>query len=148
MSNSQGQSFFESLLIFFELNLYKRGNITYDKQISDINVVNPNICRKNCTSTIKCVLCVRTRPATKKITFKQTITSGSIKTKRTLRGKLNFPTSALCGTTFSGQSCANVPSVKVYPSGNIEHAIKIYAFIDEQSNRTLARSLLFDFFGI
>lgn len=50
----------------------------------------------------------------------------------------------LCGTTFSGQSCANVLPVCVYPSGNI----KVYTFIDEQSNRTLARSQLFDFFDI
>lgn len=57
--------------------------------------MNPNICKKNCTATIKSVLCVRTRPATKKITFKQTITSGSIKTERKLWGILNFPTSAL-----------------------------------------------------
>lgn len=38
----------------------------------------------------------------------------------------------------------NVLPVQVYPSGNI----KVYAFIDGQSNRTLAISQLFDFFDI
>lgn len=54
----------------------------------------------------------------------------------------------LCGTTFSGRSCAKVLPVRVYPSFNSEQAIKVYAVIDEQSNRTLARSQLFDFFNI
>lgn len=77
-----------------------------------------------------------------KITFKETITSGSLKAERKLWGKLKFPTSAL--NFVEPHSVVNVLPVQVYPSGNI----KVYAFIDGQSNRTLAISQLFDFFDI
>ena len=45
----------------------------------------------------------------------------------------------LCEQTFSERSCAKVVPVRVFPSGK-EHSIQMYAIVDEQSNRTLARS--------
>ena len=48
-----------------------------------------------------------------------------------------------CAQTFSGRSCAKVVSDRVYPSGKKDNFIQMYAIVDEQSKRTLARS---DFF--
>lgn len=54
----------------------------------------------------------------------------------------------LCGRAGASKSCAKTVLVKVYPRGNPEKAISVYAIIDEQSNRSLARSAFFDSFGI
>ena len=47
--------------------------------------------------------------------------------------------------TFSGRSCAKVIPVRVSSKNNNATSIKVYAIIDEQGNRTLAKSALFDF---
>ncbi|MCG8046576.1 MAG: hypothetical protein N0E48_13205 [Candidatus Thiodiazotropha endolucinida] len=49
----------------------------------------------------------------------------------------------ICGNTFSGKSCAKTVLVNVYAKGQQENAVKMYAILDDQSNRTLARSDLF-----
>ncbi|XP_056020363.1 uncharacterized protein LOC125680242 [Ostrea edulis] len=52
----------------------------------------------------------------------------------------------LCEQTLSGRSCAKVVPVRVYPLGNKDSAVRMYAIIDEQNNRTLARSEFFNLF--
>ncbi|XP_065944078.1 uncharacterized protein [Magallana gigas] len=122
---------------------------------------------RNCTATIKCELCGSSRHATAlhieqrnsepkaagrwdKEHFQANnnprFADGGEKTGR--KTEVSNKCTELCGTTFSGRSCAKVLPVRVYPSFNSEQAIKVYAVIDEQSNRTLARSQLFDFFNI
>ena len=49
----------------------------------------------------------------------------------------------ICGQ-FAGKSCSKTVLVKVHPSGYPQHAKLIYAIIDDQSNRTLCRSSLFE----
>lgn len=83
-----------------------------------------------------------------KNTFRQTITPYLLTAGRKMGGKVSNKCTELCGTTFSGRSCAKVLPVREYQSANSEQAIKVDADIDEQSNRTLARSQLFDFFNI
>ena len=54
----------------------------------------------------------------------------------------------ICGTEhFSGKSCAKCVLVKIYPEGQREKALKIYAIVDDQSNRSLAHSKFFDYFS-
>lgn len=54
----------------------------------------------------------------------------------------------ICGDSFGSRSCAKICLVRVYPTGRRERAIKAYAVLDEQSNRSLAKTELFDTFGI
>lgn len=51
----------------------------------------------------------------------------------------------LCGRAGASKSFAKTVLVKVYPRGNPEKAISVYAIIDEQINRSLARSAFLDF---
>ena len=51
----------------------------------------------------------------------------------------------ICGDNFQGKSCAKTILVKVYPKNDPHHFIRTYALLDDQSNRTLARS---DFFNL
>lgn len=50
----------------------------------------------------------------------------------------------VCGEDFKGRSCSKTILVKVYPTGEPQNCMKLYAVIDDQSNRTLGRSEFFD----
>ncbi|XP_067273612.1 uncharacterized protein [Pseudorasbora parva] len=54
----------------------------------------------------------------------------------------------VCGTSQLPRSCSKVCLVKVFPGGHPEKAVKTYVILDDQSNRSLARSEFFDLFGI
>lgn len=53
----------------------------------------------------------------------------------------------ICKDGASRKSCAKIVQVKIYPNDQPEKAIKTYCIIDDQSNRSLARSEFFDIFG-
>ena len=53
----------------------------------------------------------------------------------------------VCGESkdkFQGKSCAKYVLVNVYAKGKSEKAVKMYAILDDQSNRTLAKSEFFE----
>ncbi|XP_034450403.1 uncharacterized protein LOC117767006 [Hippoglossus hippoglossus] len=54
----------------------------------------------------------------------------------------------VCGEGVSSRACSKICLVSVYPAGHRGEAKKMYAMLDEQSNRSLARSKFFDFFKI
>eukprot|EP00079_Xenopus_tropicalis_P024746 XP_012817710.2 PREDICTED: uncharacterized protein LOC100485864 [Xenopus tropicalis] len=54
----------------------------------------------------------------------------------------------ICGTGKSFRSCSKICLVTVFPSGQRERAVKMYAVLDEQSNRSLAKSDFFNIFNI
>ncbi len=54
----------------------------------------------------------------------------------------------VCGDDQLPRSCSKVCLVKVFPEGHPEKAVKMYAILDDQSNRSLARSEFFDLFDI
>ena len=49
----------------------------------------------------------------------------------------------VCGEGFSGKSCSKICLVTVYPAGNRNKGKTVYAMLDDQSNRSLARSEFF-----
>ncbi|XP_013856011.1 uncharacterized protein LOC106511825, partial [Austrofundulus limnaeus] len=53
---------------------------------------------------------------------------------------------AVCGGEQTNRSCSKICLVKVYPVGCRDRAVKLYAILDEQSNRSLVRSQFFDVF--
>ncbi|XP_057684651.1 uncharacterized protein LOC130910980 [Corythoichthys intestinalis] len=54
----------------------------------------------------------------------------------------------VCGEGVSARECSKITLVNVYPAGQKELTRKMYAILDEQSNRSLARSQFFDLFQI
>ncbi|XP_069809647.1 uncharacterized protein [Dendropsophus ebraccatus] len=54
----------------------------------------------------------------------------------------------VCGEDLCDKSCARICLVNVYPKGQPEKTVKVYAILDDQSNRSLARSELFDLFNL
>lgn len=61
---------------------------------------------------------------------------------------VNSKCTQICGGSFSGKSCAKTVLVKVYPKGQHEKAVRMYAILDDQSNRTLARSNFFQLLNV
>ncbi|XP_062594609.1 uncharacterized protein LOC134256031 [Saccostrea cucullata] len=54
----------------------------------------------------------------------------------------------VCGREgFKGKSCAKTVLVNIYPEQHPERSLKAYVLIDDQSNRSLARSEFFDYFN-
>lgn len=54
----------------------------------------------------------------------------------------------VCGKDFSGKSCSKICLVTVYPAGNRNKGQRMYAMLDDQSNRSLACSEFFDMFRV
>ncbi len=54
----------------------------------------------------------------------------------------------ICGKSGHGRSCSKICLVTVYPAGKREKAVKVYAVLDEQSNRSLAKTEFFNLFEI
>ncbi|XP_038153297.1 uncharacterized protein LOC119791326 [Cyprinodon tularosa] len=54
----------------------------------------------------------------------------------------------VCGGDLTEKSCAKICLVKIYPAGHREKAIRLYAILDDQSNRSLVKSEFFDLFNI
>ncbi|KAK7944540.1 hypothetical protein WMY93_000268 [Mugilogobius chulae] len=54
----------------------------------------------------------------------------------------------VCGQSESPRSCSKICLVKAYPEGQKDRALNMYAVIDEQSNRSLAKTEFFNLFEI
>lgn len=54
----------------------------------------------------------------------------------------------VCGRDLFGKSCSQICLVKLFPSGQQEKAVRVYAIVDDQSNRSLVRSDAFTLFDI
>nr|XP_055053759.1 uncharacterized protein LOC129438884 [Misgurnus anguillicaudatus] len=54
----------------------------------------------------------------------------------------------VCGDHSSGKSCSKICLVNVYPKGEPQNKQKVYAIIDDQSNKSLARSAFFEMFNV
>ncbi|XP_015230161.1 PREDICTED: uncharacterized protein LOC107084717 isoform X2 [Cyprinodon variegatus] len=65
----------------------------------------------------------------------------------TSQPQVNSKCTEICGGEQTNRSCSKICLVKVYPAGCRDKAVKLYAILDEQSNRSLVRSQFFDVFN-
>lgn len=54
----------------------------------------------------------------------------------------------ICTNSPQPRSCSKICLVRVYPSNQRDRMQRVYAVLDDQSNRSLAKSQFFDLFGI
>ncbi|XP_056385784.1 uncharacterized protein LOC130281981 [Hyla sarda] len=110
---------------------------------------------KDCTKTIKCTECNSDKhlsalhpgppPCKQEVPATQEDHGGE-------QGESTTPTvtskcTEICTEQGRPRSCSKICLVKVYPAGFREKAIKMYTVLDEQSNRSLAKTEFFDLFG-
>lgn len=58
------------------------------------------------------------------------------------------PSVEVCGVGKEPRSCSKICLVKIYPKARPDKVTKVYAILDDQSSRSLARSEFFNLFQI
>lgn len=61
---------------------------------------------------------------------------------------VNSKCTEVCGESNSPRSCSKICLITVHLNGQPERSVRLYAILDDQSNRSLARSEFFDLFGL
>ena len=109
---------------------------------------------KTCTSTTKCGECGSDRhpsalhPSRDDSYSGNNWKTGEVPASRrdggeTTNENVSIKCTQVCGE-FAGRSCSKTLMVKVHHTGDRTHEKTMYAIIDDQSNRTLARPEFFD----
>ncbi|KAL0162344.1 hypothetical protein M9458_041740, partial [Cirrhinus mrigala] len=111
---------------------------------------------KNCTAEIKCTECGSTThvialhpypPSWKSKSFPSTSEEGGEEDKVDIQ-EVKSTCTQVCGEGLSARTCAKICLVSVFPNGCKKESKRMYAILDEQSNRSLARSEFFEIFKI
>lgn len=110
---------------------------------------------KNCDVSIKCSECESDRhlaalhPGPAPWRFGSTpLSLHGGEEEESCGGDVSSKCTKICGKGFSDKSCFKICLVNVYPAGSPDLGRRIYTIIDEQSNRSLARSEFFDMFNV
>ncbi|XP_049341522.1 uncharacterized protein LOC125806060 [Astyanax mexicanus] len=109
---------------------------------------------KDCKVPIKCAECNSERHIAALHPGPPTPKDGAV-TEKEESGELDedMPTvtascTEVCGNSDIPRSCAKICPIRVYPAGKKEKAVKIYAVLDEQSNKSLAKKGFFKLFDV
>ncbi|XP_055012739.1 uncharacterized protein LOC129409873 [Boleophthalmus pectinirostris] len=109
---------------------------------------------KDCKAVVKCVECNSPKhisalhPGPTPVPKNDTSESADTEEQAESPPAVVSKCTEVCGQSESPRSCSKICLVKAYPEGQQDKALKMYAVIDEQSNRSLARTEFFDLFGI
>jgi len=111
---------------------------------------------KDCRVTLKCLECNSEKHVSALHPGPPPTTRGSQEVDKDDGGEVNgnalTPVTSkcteICGNSDGQHSCSKISPVIVYPAGRREEAKKMYAVLDEQSNKSLAKSEFFHLFNI
>lgn len=111
---------------------------------------------RNCTSEIKCTECDSTShvaalhpgPATWKSTSPSPNSERGREGDKADTQGVTSRCTQVCGEGVSARACAKICLVNVYPAGHRNESKTMYVILDDQSNRSLARSEFFSIFII
>ena len=105
--------------------------------------------RHDCKERIKCTVCQSRKHPTALHVDNQENTRAPRKYEgERHNAEIDSKCTQVCGkAAVVSKSCSKILLVKVYPDGKRDQARKLYALIDDQSNRSLATSNFFHVFG-
>ncbi|XP_057709361.1 uncharacterized protein LOC130927495 [Corythoichthys intestinalis] len=111
---------------------------------------------KDCKVVVKCIECNSERhisalhPGPPVEATHQTTTNknDSGEQSESSSSSVNSMCTKICGSENGSRSCSKICLVKAYPAGQREKAVKVYAVLDEQSNKSLAKTEFFEIFGV
>ena len=111
---------------------------------------------KNCEMTTKCAECESNRhvtalhpgPAPWLVKSSPSPSQDGGEDENPSNSDVTSKCTEVCGGGFSSKSCSKICLVKVYPAGCRNQIRNMYAILDDQSNRSLARPDFFDMFNI
>lgn len=114
----------------------------------------PNHLARVCQTTLKCGECESERhcsamhPDTSQPPPPSSVQPGAEAQPASSALEVRSQCTKVCGLSSLPRSCSKVCLTRIFPQGQPELAIKIYVILDDQSNRSLARSEFFQLFGI
>lgn len=111
---------------------------------------------KDCQNAVKCMECESTYhdsamhpgPASQAKASSTSPHNGGEGEENNTTTVVNSSCTEVCGPGQIGRSCSKICLAKVYHKGQPDKYIKAYVILDDQSNRSLARSGLFELFNV
>ncbi len=61
---------------------------------------------------------------------------------------VNSKCTEVCGESNGPRSCSKICLITVHPKGQLDRSVRLYAILDDQSNRSVARPEFFDLFDL
>lgn len=102
---------------------------------------------KKCNSNLKCSVCHSVTHHTL-LHVNGLGQNGGEKSNKDSNEPVLSNCTQICGNKFSGKSCGKIVLVNIYSSSQPERKVRVYAILDEQSNRTLAKPELFSLLDV
>lgn len=134
---------------FKEMPISKRCDLLRQKRICFRCCETTDHSKPNCKEIIKCNVCSSSEHLTGLHVEGQTALPRTQNGGESSQTPVKATCTQICGDISGvGKSCAKTLLVKVYPRNKPENAALTYMTVDDQSNRTLANSSLFDQLGI
>ncbi|XP_057699488.1 collagen alpha-1(XI) chain-like isoform X2 [Corythoichthys intestinalis] len=113
---------------------------------------------KDCKAKVKCIECDSDRHDTAMHLGLPQVTTytrpappandGGEEEETTTDDAVSSQCTQVCGAAQTGRSCSKICLVRVYHQGQRDKAARMYAILDDQSNRSLVRSDFFELFQI
>ena len=110
--------------------------------------LDPNHLVRDCKTEVKCSICYNDDHHT--ALHENRTKYFDRNSERTNQEKTDVQNkcTVVCGTKFKGKSRSKAVLINVYPTQCTSKKMSVYAIIDDQGSRTLARSKFFDLFDI
>ncbi|XP_033119843.1 uncharacterized protein LOC117119135 [Anneissia japonica] len=137
---------------FREKSIDERRSILRDLKICHKCLASTTHISKNCKTDVRCIECESDRHLAAlhigptKTPDRDPAHGGERRVTKTEAVTANC--TEVCGEQVYGKSCSKICLVRLYVSNRPEHSIKAYAVLDDQSNRSLARTELFEKLGL
>ncbi|XP_061170566.1 uncharacterized protein LOC133179906 [Saccostrea echinata] len=135
---------------FLKLSMTERKKFLRDRNLCFKCCASTDHRAKDCTVPVKCRVCSSDKHTTALHVGVAHRTQSNLEPRVSVAAELHGgePQTSLCtevcGPGFSGKSCGKAVLVRIYSTDTPQNYYHTYALIDDQSNRTLARSKLFD----
>lgn len=143
---------------FRNKTLFDRRAFLKEKGICFRCIASATHLAKDCKKAVRCAECdssfhetaMHPGPALK--TFRASSASAEIggegEEDHASKNIISSSCTEVCGLGQVGRSCSKICLAKLYPKGSPEKAVNAYVILDDQSNRSLARSDFFELFNI
>ncbi|XP_051816711.1 uncharacterized protein LOC127537707 [Acanthochromis polyacanthus] len=133
--------------------LFERKNILKEHKRC-FKCCSPNHLAKDCQTILKCTECESDRhcfamhPDSAHLSAPSPTTEPDAEPQDSRALEVTSRCTKVCSEGSPSRSCSKVCLVRVFPRGQSERSVKMYVILDDQSNRSLARSEFFQLFGV
>lgn len=132
---------------FKAMSLEDRRQIVHDNGLCYKCINSKEHLGRDCTEIIRCDECGSSRHPTGMHLFDRSEISRKHSGEDSSKTVVESKCTEICHGNFSGKSCAKIVQVYISHRNNPKNRLRAYVVLDEQSNGTLGKGLLFDKFS-